>query len=358
MLNHALPVTIRERLLSEAVRRHEVSHRALPAIEDLLRHGLSFEQVLVGTGLVSSQTFADWMQTATALPLLNPSLDERALPPGLELDTVLAWQVVPQKTGAKRWKMGLTNPWDHDIRSALEALAVEQGWSVEFAYVLPSVADRWLHALDQSRRSGAALRRYARSLVDRVDREKTLTVVQTGSTVHPRTNAASVPAAWLPALQLRLARRADSTQLHVRHHRHHRHGKLELTSHRSPEPLPAELEHPIREWTDTFQAFLDQGKLVFVLDQRGDLLEPWSELHVAHETEEWRAGKRWQTASDPAHQEELFHLALAGYPGTVCFRSVQDLQSWEQAADQAHVDYATCVGHPTSHGIAWSLYSV
>jgi len=358
MLHSAPPATIRERLLSEAVRERELSARAVPVIEDLLQHGLSFEQALVGTGLISSETFASWMQAATQLPLLKPSLDERALPPGLDVETILAWRVVPRKTGANQWTIGLAHPWDADVRTALEALAVEHGWVLTLAYVLPSEADLWLRSLDRSSSAHRALRQYARSLVERVEREERLTIHQAGAALHPREHAVSVPAAWLPALELRLARRARSGRLHTRHHRHYRHGKLELHAPRASEPVPLEAEHPVREWTDTFQAFLDQGKIVFVLDERGDLLDPWSELHVAHETEEWRGGKRWLTPAKEANQEELFHLTLSGYPGTVCFSSMQDLQAWERAAEKAQVDYASCIGRPTRHGIAWSLYSV
>ncbi len=356
---HAVPpATIRDRLLSEAVRRREVSARAVTAIEDLLSHGLSFEQALVGTGLVSREVFLEWMTSATGLPLLTPSDERRDLPTGLEWDTVVAWQVVPQKTGKAEWTIGLTDPWNTDVRSALEALAVEQGWALVCAYVLPSEADRWVRRSEDARFAHRALRQYARSLVDRLDQEERLTIHQVGAVTPPGERTASVSPAWLPALHVRLKRRLHGAHAQVHHHRHHRHAHIQIQrAPMSPSHAPEE-EHPIHTWTDTIQRFLDQGKVVFVLDEGGEALHPWSELHVAHETEEWRAGKRWMVAAQAADQEELFHLALAGYPGTVSFSSVQELGAWERAAEATHLEYAVCKGQPTPHGMAWSVYSV
>ncbi len=360
MANHAVPVLVREHLLAEAVRRHEVSAQAVPVIEDLLRHELSFEQALVGTGLIPADRFADWLTEASGLPLLVPKIEEQVLPPGLECETVLAWRVIPQKVAPKHWRIGLTDPWDQDIRSALEALAVEQGWRLDFVYVVPSVADRWLRTLDESRSSSYALARYARSLVERVEREQALTLVSAGAVVHPRQKAITVPAAWMPALHMRLARRSSESGVHVRHHKqHHRHANIELTRSRQAEAAVSdEAEHPVRDWTDAFQTFFEQGKLVFVLDEQGDVLKHWPETHVSQATEDWRAGKRWIASSETGEREELFHLTLAGYPGTVCLRSVSELKDWERAADQAHVEYAACIGQSTPHGMAWSIYSV
>jgi hypothetical protein len=358
MLHPAPPVLIRERLLSEAVRRHELSARALPEIQDLLRQGLSFEQVLVGTGLITARTFLSWMQTACGLPILSPTGGDHTLPPGLELELVLAWQVIPQKVSAKKWVVGLTNPWDQDIRAAVEAVAVEHGWSLEFAYVLPSVADEWLHAAGEARRSADALAHYARNLVERVQREKRHTLIQAGHTSHPREAVSHVPAAWFPALHLRLTRRAGTSELTVKRHRHHHHAKLELEARRTTTAPQSEAEHPVRDWSETFQAFFDQGKLVFLYDQPGGLLERWTDVHVPRETEEWRAGKRWFAQPTSENQEELFQLTLAGYPGTVCFQSKQELSAWEQAAEAAYVPYAACISRVTDEGTAWSLYTL
>ena len=358
MLNHALPATIRERLLSEAVRERVIAARAVPAIEDLLRHGLSFEQALVGTGLISTDVFIEWMKAASGLPLLVPKLEERALPPGLERDTLLAWQVVPRMVAKNRWMIGLANPWDTDIRSALEALAVEHGWSLDFAYVLPSAADRWMRSWNAAMRPVDPLARYARALVERVNREGAVSLAQHGAATHPTKKTTAVPAAWLPALALRFARRGTDARIQTRHHRHHHHAALELTKLRPPQTIPQDTEHPVRDWTEAFQTYFEQGKMVFVLDTQGDLLNAWSELHAPHETADWRQGKRWLVTSEQGQQEELFHLALAGYPGTVCFQSRTELDAWEKAAEKAELEYAACIGHPTDHGIAWSLYTV
>jgi hypothetical protein len=358
MTNYAPPATIRERLLSEAVRRHELSSRAVVAVEDLLRHGLSFEQALVGTGLLSSQAFSSWMAEASQLPVLNPVGEERSLPAGLELETVLAWRIIVQKASGKRWVIGLTNPWDLDVRSALEALAVEHGWALDFAYVLPSVADTWLRSADEARRSSEALARYARSLVERVEKEKVLKLVTAAHVTHPRETVAQVPAPWFPALQLRLQRRLRGTPIRVTHEQLPRQSHIELRVEHPQPVLEKEVEHPVQEWTDAFQTFFDAGKTVFVLDERGDVLEKWQDAHVEHATGDWRSGKRWVASPDRERQEELFHLSLAGYPGTICFRSLRDLQDWERAADAAQVAYAACIGQRTNHGIAWSLYTV
>lgn len=354
------PVTIRERLLSEAVRRRELAASALPAVRDLLAHGVSFEQALVGTGLISAETFGVWMANASGLPVLTSVHEERSFPPGLEAETVRAWCIVPQAQDKKRWTIGLTDPWDTDVRSALEALAVEHAWTVDFAYVPFSIADQWLREADDARRSADALARYARSLVERVERERVLKLVSSFHPTHPKESALRVPDAWFPALRLRLLRRASRGSFDVTHTRSSRASRIELRATKTQKHTleTEQAEHPVHDWTDALKLYLEEGKLVFVLDTQGVAADRWTEDHAPYETEAWRTTGRWVAPSDSSHQEALFHLALAGYPGTVCFRSAEDLRRWERAAEHAHVAYAACIGHPTDHGVAWSLYTV
>ena len=348
------PTSIRERLLSEDVRGHEISGAAVAMVHDLLRHGLSLEQALVGTGLVTAQIFAHCMEEASGLPLLAVVSNEKTLPPGLERETIQAWRVIPQKQGKQGWLIGLTDPWDQEVRSALEALAVEHGWQLSFAVALPSLADRWWRGLESGRVTDP-LMRYARDLVARVEKESTIAQ-------H------DIPHAWYPALKQRLVRRRDLLGIDLDHAIKTRYPTFELRRRQRAQSEAlrhavfndvGQSEHPVRDWTPALQAFFDQGMMVFLVDLDGALQAHTTDRHTAHEQHEvWRsAEKRWVAQADRANQEELFHLTLSGYPGTVCFSSSHELGDWERAADEAGVPYAACIGRGTSHGIAWSIYS-
>ncbi len=357
-MQHVLPLSIRDRLLAEAVARRELSERAVTSVKDLQKRGLSLEQALVGTGLISAQRLSELLSTASGLPSLTLTGENQSFPSGLDRETATAWQIVVQKKLGKSWQIGLTNPWDQDVRSAIEALAVEHGWSPEFCCVLPSVADRWLRVANETRRSSEALARYARALVERADQEARVKIVAEGQMAHPEESVVRAPIAWLPALHRRLARRLQGSSTHVRHHRSHHGSHIELQREQPVRSLQKDEEHPLHVWTDAVDRFFEEGKVVFVLDEQGDLLHHWPNVHVEIPTDEWRSGGRWVSEATSDSQEELFHLSLAGYPGTIRFQSLGELQAWEQAAEAAHVPYAACIGQATPHGIAWSVYSV
>ncbi|MBP9762605.1 hypothetical protein KBD34_03235 [Patescibacteria group bacterium] len=355
----APPAAISDRLLTEAVRRHEIASAAIPAVHDLLRRGLSFEQALVGTGLISFQTFTDWMREATGLPMIVPAKGELRLPSGLDESTLTAWQVIPERVGDKRWTIGLTNPWDQEARSALETIAAEQGWAITFAYVPLSLADRWFatHWMGRARRASSDYFALARTALARAKNVPSLHISPEGRAQHPKSATFSISAHRLPALRLRLARRAiwsdtafeqKSDGLHLR----------SVPKTGTPLPVESETEHPIRDWTNGLQRFFTDKKLVFLLDPSGDNLHASAATHFAYDSADWRAGERWEVPAQPVLQEELFHLALSGYPGTVHFHSLADLRAWELAAEAQSVPYAACIGRPTPQGSAWMLYAV
>ena len=329
--SHSPPLAVRERFFREAMDRRELAPKAVAGVRDLLQHGLNFEQALVGTGLISTTQFLRWLETASGLTALIALDATYALPAGMEREVARAWNVIPQKA-KDGWTIGLTDPWDYEVRAAIEALSVEHGWKFQFACLTPSLADRWREGLQKTSASHDArhsISRVARALVERET---------TASREHLRDR---VPAAHVSALQLRLARRAI------------------LPRANQPAPHAQNGEHPLLEWSDALaMVFRDTSRLVFLLDPEDSLARLWSLSHVPHSGSDWRTGKRWVAEADPSKQEELFHLALAGYAGTVRFSSVKTLKEWEQAAQTAGVAFTTCHGHATPHGFAWSIYPV
>ncbi len=363
-LSQTPPIALAERLLSEAVVRHELSSSAVPAIHDLLRHGLSFEQALVGTGLIPFQTFTDWMREASGLPVVVSvsSGELLELPPGLDEAMVLGWSVIPEKVSSKKWQIGLTNPWDHDARSALESLAVEQGWQLEFAYVPRSLADTWFQKLKQRSALSSQdrnLAAFTRQLLAQLTPGTTLVIQASGQPINPRETTLYAPAAWLSALKLRLHRQLQGSQAILETHGHGQRLRLRITHPQAVSAPDQSVEHPVHDWSTTLREAFTQAVLVFLFDPNSDLLTRPSlaDLHVPYEERmSWQPGKRWASVASPVIQEELFHLSLAGYPGTVQFASRETLNDWEAQAKQYELPVLVCVGQPTPHGVAWSVY--
>jgi hypothetical protein len=319
---------------------------------------MSFEQALVGTGLISFQAFTNWMREATGLPVITPAKGELRLPSGLDENILSAWRVIPERVGDKRWTIGLTNPWDQDARTALEAIAAEQGWTISFAFVPPSLADRWFatHWIERAKRSSADYLALARTALMRAEDGSSLYVFREERAMHPKMPAVSIAHHRLPALRLRLTRRAPWSGLQLEQ----KTDGIHLRSTTNIESLSpqSEGEHPVRDWTNGLQRFFADKKLVFLLDPAKGNLHSDAATHLTYASEDWRTGERWEVAAEPALQEELFHLALSGYPGTVHFQDLADLQVWEQAAEAQSVPYAACIGRVTPQGAAWMLYAV
>lgn len=352
------PVLIRDRLLREAVARHELSLKACVAVQDLLRHHVSFEQALVGTRLITAERFSEWMQIASGLPLMPVVDGLTKFPPGIERETALGWGIVPQRVSEGSWLIGLSDPWDREVRATIESLAVEQGWKVQWALVLPSAMHRWQKMPEANHQKRSQLTRMAREFVQQAERGQVVTIAANSELVHPMKPVRTVLPAWIPALRLRLARRANEAGLQLQEEQHPRSSLLTLSRQVSEPLVRSESEHPVLDWSDTLAQVLNQNVLVFVFDSDESIMPSLEKTHVPYTSTDWRAGQRWLSTPENALQEELLHYAMAGYAGTVRFRSLPTLAEWERVAHAMGVAHTVCKGIPTNHGTAWSIYSV
>lgn len=353
------PAVIRDRLLREAVARRELSAKAGVAVQDLLRHHLSFEQALVGTRLISAERFSEWMQEASGLPLVTTVSEVQGCPPGIERETALGWGIIPRRIGGERWQIALSDPWDKEVRSTIEALAVEHGWQIEWAFVLPSTLHQHQKTSAIGSHKTAKLVRLTRELFHQVAQARTLTITSQSTLVHPTKQTKLVSPALIPALSLRLKRRSQLMGVSLRTEEQARSMFLTLSLERALPSVQNEPgEHPILDWSDTFARALNEGTLLFVFDGSESIESALQETHTPYVSTDWRSGQRWLSTPEPALQEELLHFAMAGYGGTVRFSSLPTLAEWERAAHAMGVAHAVCKGIPTAHGIAWSVYTV
>lgn len=110
-----------------------LDEKTMIVVNDLVAHGKTLEQTLVGGRYVTDQDFAK--ARAESLGLSYIDLTERVIPKEtLDLippDTMQTYQVVPTAFDGKVLEVALLNPTDYRAVEALEFMGTERGWTIK-----------------------------------------------------------------------------------------------------------------------------------------------------------------------------------------------------------------------------------
>lgn len=313
----------------------DIGRQALSRARSLLSHGLSLEQILVGTGLMRPEQYGTYLSRAFGVPFLRVPQDSVMEHGGFSVLLQRALEAIPFSRHEERWIVAMTHP-DAAHLDMLRQCSHDRGWIAE-----PRVMLRgdWLASQERPFATAAhvsALRTYRD---ERACHEMRVVPTRHGADVWADPSTHDRPCATWPraqasarvaALARRLEREGWAVQVRGMVY------GLSLTASRVASRTDV---HPL-SISGSIGSFADhpRGLMVFIRPDHA-LCERMGQTKIAD-------------AQNPFQQEEVLHRILAGE--SVIARSEKDDQWWGPAI-AANIPVHVVCGDCTPAGRAWSV---